>query len=45
MNKPIETSIMDKSRDEEGKKNINNYVVLQELGRGGFGKVRLVYCS
>lgn len=43
--KPIETSMMEKSRDEKGNKNINHYVVLQELGRGGFGKVSLVYCS
>lgn len=40
---PIETSVMEKSRDERGNKRINNYVLMHELGRGGFGKVRLAY--
>lgn len=40
---PIETSVLERSRDEAGRKKMNHYVILQELGRGGFGKVRLVY--
>lgn len=35
---------MNKNIDEKGNRQINNYIVLQELGRGGFGKVKLVYC-
>jgi [calcium/calmodulin-dependent protein kinase] kinase len=43
LHSPIETSILEVSRDEEGNKKINNYIVMRELGRGGFGKVMLVY--
>jgi hypothetical protein len=39
----IETSICERSRNEEGKRKINNYVIIRELGRGGFGKVKLGY--
>lgn len=37
----IETSYVKKDVDEEGKKKINSYTLLKELGRGGFGKVKL----
>jgi hypothetical protein len=40
---PIETTVIEKSRDEKGNKKINNYIIMQEIGRGGFGKVRLIY--
>lgn len=39
----IETSVLERSKDENGKKKLNHYVILNELGRGGFGKVKLVY--
>ncbi|KAM3139239.1 hypothetical protein pb186bvf_008649 [Paramecium bursaria] len=38
-----ETKIVERSKDESGRKKLNNYIILQELGRGGFGKVKLVY--
>ena len=39
----IETNVLKKSVDEKGNHRINNYIVLHEIGRGGFGKVKLVY--
>ncbi len=37
----IETSKLDKSRDENGFKKINQYTITSDLGRGGFAKVKL----
>jgi hypothetical protein len=37
----IETSILDKTVDDDGQKKINQYVLIKEIGRGGFGKVKL----
>lgn len=38
-----ETSVLERTIDEAGRKRFNNYIILHELGRGGFGKVKLVY--
>jgi serine/threonine protein kinase len=40
----VHTSILRKSIDDKGNHQINNYTILSEIGRGGFGKVKLVYC-
>lgn len=37
----IETNRVDKSVDEEGQKKINQYILIKEVGRGGYGKVKL----
>jgi len=37
----IETNRVDKSVDEEGQKKVNQYILIKEVGRGGFGKVKL----
>jgi len=37
----IETNRVDKSVDDEGQKKINQYILIKEIGRGGFGKVKL----
>lgn len=37
----METTILDVTRDTEGNKLINEYLVIGELGRGSFGKVKL----
>ena len=37
----IETNRVDKSVDEDGQKKINQYILIKEIGRGGFGKVKL----
>ncbi|EAR97612.2 Serine/Threonine kinase domain protein (macronuclear) [Tetrahymena thermophila SB210] len=37
----LETSQVKKQVDEQGYKKINQYTLLQEIGRGGFGKVKL----
>ena len=34
-----------KSFDEQGKKKINDYVIVQTIGRGGFGKVKKVFST
>ena len=41
--KAIETNTIKKSIDDKGNKKINNYILLTDLGRGGFGKVKLVF--
>eukprot|EP00756_Hemistasia_phaeocysticola_P031111 Hpha_TRINITY_DN16332_c2_g5::TRINITY_DN16332_c2_g5_i1::g.60885::m.60885/K07359/CAMKK2; calcium/calmodulin-dependent protein kinase kinase 2 len=38
----IETDRVEKTEDEEGNKMINEYCVMSELGRGSYGKVKLV---
>ncbi|CAD8118493.1 unnamed protein product [Paramecium sonneborni] len=43
IHQPKETQILERSRDEAGRKKMNNFVILHELGRGAFGKVRLIY--
>lgn len=37
----VETAVLDLQRDKEGNKLINSYVVLGNLGKGSFGKVKL----
>ncbi|KAL4446517.1 hypothetical protein ABPG74_001258 [Tetrahymena malaccensis] len=37
----LETSQVKKQVDDQGYKKINQYTLLQEIGRGGFGKVKL----
>lgn len=37
------TNEMRKSRDEDGAKLINDYVVLDKIGKGSFGKVKLAF--
>ncbi|KAL4472063.1 hypothetical protein ABPG72_007112 [Tetrahymena utriculariae] len=37
----LETSQVKKQVDDQGYKKINSYTLLQEIGRGGFGKVKL----
>lgn len=41
----LETDKMMKSFDESGNKKINDYVVIGNIGRGGFGKVKKVFTS
>jgi len=41
----IETRQVDKSVDDEGQKKINQYLLIKDLGRGGFGKVKLALHS
>eukprot|EP00755_Sulcionema_specki_P003300 Sspe_Gene.27367::Locus_11761_Transcript_1_1_Confidence_1.000_Length_1764::g.27367::m.27367/K07359/CAMKK2; calcium/calmodulin-dependent protein kinase kinase 2 len=38
----LESKKVVKGEDEEGNKTINQYAVIQELGRGAYGKVKLV---
>eukprot|EP00756_Hemistasia_phaeocysticola_P004378 Hpha_TRINITY_DN12781_c0_g1::TRINITY_DN12781_c0_g1_i1::g.114167::m.114167/K07359/CAMKK2; calcium/calmodulin-dependent protein kinase kinase 2 len=41
-NNVLETKKVTKGEDDDGNKTINEYVVLTELGRGAYGKVKLV---
>eukprot|EP00756_Hemistasia_phaeocysticola_P044832 Hpha_TRINITY_DN1861_c0_g1::TRINITY_DN1861_c0_g1_i1::g.170632::m.170632/K07359/CAMKK2; calcium/calmodulin-dependent protein kinase kinase 2 len=38
----LETNTLVRGEDEEGNKTINEYSVIQEIGRGSYGKVKLV---
>lgn len=38
----METSVIHKSRNKQGLKQINQYVFLETIGRGSYGKVKLV---
>eukprot|EP01064_Diplonema_japonicum_P002178 TRINITY_DN11398_c0_g1_i2.p1 TRINITY_DN11398_c0_g1~~TRINITY_DN11398_c0_g1_i2.p1 ORF type:complete len:452 (+),score=134.70 TRINITY_DN11398_c0_g1_i2:763-2118(+) len=41
-NEVVETDTMVKGEDDDGNKTINKYAVIQEIGRGAYGKVKLV---
>jgi serine/threonine protein kinase len=41
----IHTNRVNKTVDEEGKKKINQYIIIKEVGKGGFGKVKLAIHS
>jgi serine/threonine protein kinase len=36
-----ETSVVTNTEDEEGNKLINNYIILRNIGKGSYGKVKL----
>lgn len=37
----VETEQLTKTKDKQGQKKINQYTMIKEIGRGGFGKVKL----
>ncbi|EAR99044.2 Serine/Threonine kinase domain protein (macronuclear) [Tetrahymena thermophila SB210] len=39
----LETSKLDKSVNADGQKQINNYIILKNIGHGAFGKVKQVF--
>lgn len=38
----ISKSVISTLRQKDGKKKINQYIVMKEIGKGSFGKVKLV---